>query len=563
MNYYNVLVGVAGGLVFFLYGMNLMSAGLAQMAGERMRKVLRFCASNRFSGVVAGATVTAVIQSSSATTVMVVGFANAGLLTLQQSMGIIFGANIGTTITAQLVAFKIDAIVIPAIVLGFILSLFSNERLKGIGTTIFGLGLLFYGMDLMGSELKELGTNTSFQAIFKCFDCQPSPSGFIPLGEYLGAISIGLIATVIMQSSSASTGIIIALGASGALNIYTATALVLGTNIGTTITAQLAAMTANRLAKQTALAHTLFNVFGVIIISITFFIPVTDKHIPLFFYVTELITAGGSEAASTNLPRLIANSHTLFNVTTTLLLLPFVSVFAKICERMLPTGSDIKFQYLERHLLADPLLAIDQVVFALQKMLTRAWRTLSSSTCDVFIVGASDSSLLENLKKDEERVDRMQYEITRYLSELMQRGVRAETADMIPSLLHCTNDTERIGDRAANILSLAEQMENAGIRFSAAAVEEIKHLFGMMSEQYELVRKAFHDRRDVDLEANSAIEAKIVEHCSKMEAMHTERFQKGDCNAEAGIIYMEFSAECIAISRHLTNIYERAQKVLR
>ena len=260
-----LLLNVLGGLAIFIFGMKMMSDGLHRVAGERMKNILRLFSSNRIVAIITGAVVTAVIQSSSASTVMVVGFTNAGLLSLIQAIGIIFGANIGTTVTAQLVAFDISWIIMPSIILGLLLSFIPKLSLSNWSETVIGLGFLFLGMNLMSSELKQLSSHPAFMEAFQLFKCAPV-NGWVPPVALFGAIGIGLVATLIIQSSSACSGIIIALGASGLIDLYTAVALVLGSNIGTTVTAQLAAITANRVAKQAALAHTLFNVLGVLII---------------------------------------------------------------------------------------------------------------------------------------------------------------------------------------------------------------------------------------------------------------------------------------------------------
>ena len=282
-----LFVNAMGGLALFLFGMNLMSRGLQKAAGEKMRTVLRFFSSNRLAGILSGTVVTSVIQSSSVTTVMVIGFINAGLLTLRQSVGIIFGANIGTTITAQLVAFRIGVIIMPSIILGLGLTFFRKEKAVQLGETLLGLGLLFFGMEIMGGELKQLADHPAFVSAFQLFDCTPGANGIIPPGPLFGAIGIGLVATMIVQSSSACIGIVIALSAGGIIDLYTAVGILLGTNIGTTVTAQLAALTANRVARQAALVHTMFNVIGVLIAVVSFLIPWGGE--PAFFHLIRAV----------------------------------------------------------------------------------------------------------------------------------------------------------------------------------------------------------------------------------------------------------------------------------
>ena len=366
-----LLLNVLGGLAIFIFGMQLMSDGLHQVAGERMRSILRLFSANRYVGVLSGAVVTTVIQSSSASTVMVIGFVNAGLLTLVQAMGIIFGANIGTTVTAQLVAFDIKWIIMPSIILGMFLSFIPKKNIANWSSTVIGFGFLFLGMTLMSGELKTLSENESFKGIFQIFPCAPV-DGVMPVTGVLGALLVGIIATLVIQSSSACTGIIIALAASGLLDLYTGVVLALGSNIGTTITAQLAAIPANRVAKQAALAHTLFNVIGGVLVCATFWI--TWNQEPIFFSIVQWISVDGS------LARQVANAHTLFNVCTTLILIPFIPLLANICEKALPIkDKKTKFQRLEPRLLETPSIALSQTTSAIRKMLKKAWKMVDGT----------------------------------------------------------------------------------------------------------------------------------------------------------------------------------------
>ncbi|MBO5958522.1 MAG: Na/Pi cotransporter family protein, partial [Lentisphaeria bacterium] len=453
-----LLLNVFGGLAIFIFGMQLMSDGLHQVAGERMRSVLRLFSANRYVGVLSGAVVTTVIQSSSASTVMVIGFVNAGLLTLTQAMGIIFGANIGTTVTAQLVAFDIQWIIMPSIILGLLLSFMPKKSIANWSATVIGFGFLFLGMTLMSGELKALAENEAFKSIFQIFPCAPV-NGVMPVSGVLGALLVGIIATLVIQSSSACTGIIIALAASGLLDLYTGVVLALGSNIGTTITAQLAAIPANRVAKQTALAHTLFNVIGCLIVSVSFWI--TWDKIPVFFQLVERISADGS------LARQVANAHTLFNVCTTLILLPFIPLLATVCEKVLPLkDKKTKYQRLEPRLLDTPSIALAQTTSAIRKMLKKAWKMVDGTLRMYNRNDEKTQKLLSQLDKREEDVDARQKDITGYLSLLMQHPLTADEAKQIPILLHCTNDVERIGDHAFVIRTVMERIATSGCKFS-------------------------------------------------------------------------------------------------
>ena len=269
VNPWSVGAAVLGGVALFIFGMTLMSDGLRTAAGERMKSILRFFTGNRVAALLAGTAVTAGLQSSAAVTVMVIGFINAGLLTLKQSLGIIFGANIGTTVTAQIISFDLSEAALPAVALGLILSFSKRRVAKNLGRAVIGFGLLFYGLNLMSSELKLLGESAHFKTFFANFDCAPAhPGGLGPIAALAGAMFVGIAGTVILQSSSAFTGVTLALAAGGLVDFYTAFALLLGSNVGTTVTTLLAAARANRVAAQAALAHFIFNVAGALLMAV-------------------------------------------------------------------------------------------------------------------------------------------------------------------------------------------------------------------------------------------------------------------------------------------------------
>ena len=543
---------VFGGLAIFIYGMKMMSDGLHKTAGERMRVILHFFSSNRLVAILSGTVVTAVVQSSSATTVMVIGFVNAGLLSLLNSIGIIFGANIGTTVTAQLVAFDIEWLIMPSIIIGVVLTFISRPSWRNRGETILGFGLLFYGMLLMSGELKQLAKEPAMISLFSHFDCAPQ-SGGMPVGAVFGAIGIGLVATTVMQSSSACTGIIIALGASGLINLYTAVALVLGSNIGTTVTAQIAAIPANRIAKQTALAHTLFNLFGVLLVVSTFWVHWGGAAEPVFFQLVNAISGHGE------LPRRIANAHTLFNVATTLLLTAFIPFLARLCETIIPVrGPDVKFQYLETHLLKTPPLALVQAVSTLRRMLQDAWLMIDCALKTYDKHDDANQKLAEELPRREEQIDAMQAEITDYLSRLMQLKLTSAQAQAVPVLLHCTNDLERIGDHTAIILEQIKQIKASGVGLSPLALDELERLHGLLVEQVNCAVGVM-DKRSADFLARAdELKDQIRTLTEDYEANHIDRMKQGTCIPVIGVFYIELLAEIRKVSRHVANITDRA-----
>ena len=546
------LFNVFGGLAIFIFGMQMMSDGLNITAGEKMRAILRLFSANRFVGIISGAAVTAVIQSSSASTVMVIGFINAGLLNLTQAMGIIFGANIGTTITAQLVAFDISWIVMPSIIIGLILGFFKHKAVNGWGVTVSGLGFLFLGMGLMSDSLKGLASHPAFMQAFQTFKCAPGPDGLIPLLPLLGAIGVGIVATLLIQSSSACTGIVVALGASGLLDIYTAVALVLGSNVGTTVTAQLAAIPANRLAKQAALAHTMFNVLGVLLVLLTFLVPWDGQ--PAFFHVISMISS------DSDLPRQIANAHTVFNVFATVILVFFIPILARICEWAIPIAKDSKVKYhrLEPILLETPTIALAQTTSALHKMVKKSWEMVYCAFKLYDQEDKKNQNVAKRLAEREERIDARQQEITEYLSSLMLRNLVAEQAGQIPLLLHCTNDAERIGDHASVIQTLINQFHESGNKLSPAAEEEYNQLLDMLREQTGKTLAALEHPGEETKSAAMRSRASLLHLIEQYEFEHIQRVNQKLCNPAVAMFYLELLSEINKISRHMANIAERS-----
>ena len=551
MDILGLLVRVFGGLAIFVYGMKIMGDGLHAVAGEKMRSILKLFSANRFVAILSGAAVTAVVQSSSASTVMVIGFVNAGLLTLVQSIGIIFGANIGTTITAQLVAFDIQGIVMPALILGMVLSFFKGRQMNGWGMTILGFGFLFLGMGMMGGELKELAKDEGFRSMFRLFECVPNANGYIPIGSIIGAAFVGLLATVIIQSSSACTGIILALGASGLLNLHTAVALVVGSNIGTTITAQLAALTANRVAKQAALAHTLFNFCGALVIFVSFLFVVDGE--PVFFRMVRYFSGDGE------LPRQIANAHTLFNIITTAVLVPFIGPLAAICERLISVReSKVKYRRLEPILLDTPDVALHQATAALRKMLGKSWRSVNCAFKLYDRDDADNLELAQSLDEIEREIDERQSDIAQYLSRLMEKPINHEQAGRIPMLLHCVNDAERIGDHAIIVRDIFASLNEDENALSRDARDEFVKLHAKLVRQAQGTLSLLAGGDDSVRRAVMSLRDEIMVMAARFEQNHLLRLREKRCSTESGIVYIELLGEFRKVSRHLANIAERS-----
>jgi len=552
-----ILIGVFGGLAIFIFGMTLMSDGLQQVAGSKMKATLAYVTRNRVTAIFAGTVVTSLIQSSSATTVMTVGFVNAGLLSLQQAIGVVFGANIGTTVTGQMVSFKLDGLALPAVILGVVLLLITRKAVfQGSARTILGFGLLFFGMTLMSDELKSVSSFPSFVQFFQTFDCTPSPGQPMPLRAVLGAIGIGTLLTMVVQSSSATIGLAIALANSGLLNFWTAIPIVLGDNIGTTITAILASLNANRTAKQTAAAHSMFNILGTCVMVLLFYVPV--GHVPCFYFLVNSVTAGNVFQGE-NLGRHVAMAHTLFNVTNVFLMTPFIGVLVWICERIIPGRKvPVRVVRLETHLLNTPPLALICAVNALADMTEKAW----NASLDALRGYKSGKPVpVGTIQAIEDEVDRMQGEIMEYLVQLTRKELTEEQAQAIPVLMHCVNDAERISDLAFLIARRAASQPTNTAKFTDVAVQEMKAIIDKSSTLADLTLESLRGGEGAS-RAVGIVMQDIKTLIRQSIQGHVDRLQKGACKTDRGMVYVEVIAALENIVRHLENIAQRSDQLV-
>ena len=564
LSWTKLAIQVLGGLALFIYGMTLMSDGLQLIAGNRLKNILQMFTGNRISAVLAGLGITALIQSSSATTVMVVGFVNAQLLNLTQAIGVIFGAAIGTTVTAQMVSFNLEVLAMPAICVGVIALLGAKKsNSRGIAYTILGFGLLFFGMMLMSDEMKLIADFPSFKAAFQHFDCTPKPGSGLPLIPVIGAVLVGTIMTMIVQSSSATVGLTIALAQSGLLNFYTAVPLILGDNIGTTITGLLASLNASRTAKQAAVAATIFKTLGVIIMIALFYVP--WNGVPCFLHLIDLITAGDVFAEHPeNIGRHLASAHTVFNVLNVLAFLPFIDFVAWLSRILVPGRANGKEDgsricYLEQNLLNAPSAALDQSIIALIKMTTAAV-DLSRDAVNAFV--SKDTTVGDKLVKREGMIDQAQHDIMEYLVKLTRRNLREQQSAIIPVLMHCVNDVERIGDRAINIYDLINNLEATATDFSPRAMLEIKEIELNVSKCGQMLVDGISGNDYTLIDKVMTQCGEISQLCARFEHNHEVRLHSKDCSVENGVIYVELLANLDRISAHLLNLAERSRAIL-
>lgn len=559
---FSLIFGVLGGLGIFIFGMKLMSEGLQAIAGPRLKTVLQFFARNAFVGVLAGAGITALIQSSSACTVMVVGFVNAGLLTLQQSLGIIFGAAIGTTVTGQMVSLKLDTLALPAIAVGVTMALAARRSMtRNLAQTLIGFGLLFLGMTMMSDQLKELSHFPSFVRFFSMFDCEPrATGGLMPWTAVLGALAIGTVLTMVVQSSSATIGLTIALATSGLLNFYTAVPLILGDNIGTTITALLASIGTNRPARRAAVAHTVFKMIGAVYMVALLYVRVDG--IPVFLAVVDAITSGEVFAeAPENIGRHVAAAHTLFNVINVLVFLPFTGWLTWLCERLIPApgGENGHIQLLEPHLLNTPSIALLQVRYAVGEMCCESWETTRLAFDSLTSPSRSTD---DEVRRREERIDQMQRDTIDYLVKLTQRQLTERESEAVPKLMHCVNDAERVGDHAINVLELSQQIRNEGTRLSRPATGALEELLALVEAQAAELSAACRGA-SVDPPVKAIrLEGEIHQLVENGEQKHERRLRRGKCSVDAGIAFVELLSNVQRIGEHYGNIAQRIADVV-
>lgn len=558
-----MIIVLLGGLAIFLFGMKMMSDGLQRLADKRLRSVLQFLTQNRVMAVFAGAMITGLIQSSSASTVMTVGFVNAGLLSLQQAIGVIFGANIGTTVTAQIIAFKLEELAYPAICIGLVMMMASRRvHIKYLGETLLGFGLLFLGMMGMSDILKPLSHSPEFISWFQLFDCTPAEGGFMHPGRVFMCILTGTLTTVVVQSSSATVGLVLALSSQGLIGFYTAVPLILGDNIGTTITANLAAIGANRNARRAALAHTLFNVFGACYMYVLFFVPLWDGH-PVFLGLVDWATPGDVFGAhEENILRHVANAHSLFNVVNVIICLGFTGLLARMCYLIIPyqdTERDSVLVYLEPKLLSTPSIALQQAVKEVVYMVRKGQKSMNES-CDLLCDGKEEyeTSILER----EDVIDRLQKEVTAYLVDLSQAKLDGSQSALIPALIHAVNDAERLGDHAEAQVELYLLLKEGKFVLPEESKQDIRKCQAHLNEKFEIIYKTLEDGKMPGGSKARKLDRQLQNMMRDFTEAHVQRLERGECEVQTGVIYLDALAHLERVGDHLLNIAERADTVL-
>lgn len=538
------LLSLLGGLALFLYGMQMMSSGLEAAAGSKMKLILERLTANRFLGVLVGAGITAVIQSSSATTVMVVGFVNSGMMTLNQAVWIIMGANIGTTITGQLIALDVGALAPLFAFIGVAMVVFVKmPRAHHIGQIMAGLGVLFIGMEMMSSSMMPLRDSQAFVDLMTRFS-----------NPLLG-IAVGALFTALIQSSSASVGILQALATSGAISFSSSVFILFGQNIGTCITAVLASIGTSRSAKRATIIHLMFNIIGTVLFTI----------LCILFPLADLVASFTPDAPAAQ----IANMHTTFNIVTTLLLLPLGNQLASLAVRILPeqpeeNRDEMHLEYLtpvqvssKDGNLGASAIHIGQLQQELDRMLDMAQDNIETSFDAVL---SRDSSLLTKAEKMESYLDFLNKEISKYISRLITYETNEQGSSIVSSYFTITGNIERIGDHAINICGYSKLLEERHIQFSAQAQEEICQMRDICLEALN----ALHQREAGDLlwlTDVSALEQRIDDMTDLFRKDQLERMKAGTCSDEACILYSELLTDFERIGDHVLNIAQEMSSI--
>ncbi|HBG01868.1 MAG TPA: sodium:solute symporter [Firmicutes bacterium] len=523
-----IIVGLFGGLGLFILGMQLLADGLQKAAGERMRRILELFTSKPILAVLTGTAVTALLQSSSTTTVMIVGFVNSGMMTLTQALGTIMGANIGTTITAQIVSFNIDGLAYPLIAIGALLYYFSKNRLRRYtGMGILGFGLLLLGLSTMSTSVSPVREYEPFLQLLVTLGNRP----------FLGILA-GALFTAVIQSSSATTGLVIAFSWQGILSLPAGLALIVGANLGTCITVVLACLGSSSGARRAALSHVLFNLAGVILF-VVFRRPFTSL----------VLLTGGTVA------RQVANAHTLFNVFTTIILFPLLPRFVKLVTRIVP-GDDqaleAKPQFLDERLIQTPgaLIGAKQEAF---RMGTLAVDMVEQAVA-AFLEGKTTQ--LDQIERREDVVNTLEKAITSYLAKVNQYSMNENEARESVNLMHVVNDLERMADHAMNIVELAANREMGRLSLSDAAAEDLKRMFDVVNRISGSALEALGDR-DVRKAKGLIADDDLVDELEKRyRTSHIERLNQGLCNPEVGVLFLDVVSNLERVADHAHNIAE-------
>lgn len=529
------ILSMAGGLGLFLFGIRTMGDGLENAAGAKLKRMLEVLTGNRFLAVLVGFVVTAIIQSSTATTVMVVGFVNAGMMSLAQAVGVIMGANIGTTVTSLLIALNFSSVAAAAVLVGVILMLASKKTVvKNLGAIFTGFGLLFLGIDMMSDSMAPLRDSAGFMN----FIVTVSES---PLRPLFGII-LGIVMTAVLQSSSASVGVLQTLAMQGLVPLKFSVFVLFGQNIGTCLTALFSTVGAKKNSKRAAVIHLLFNVIGTgIFILIALLTP----------YVEWI------EKLSPDPMAQIAISHIVFNIVSTVVMFPFAKVLVKLSCLLVPgkddSESEMHCKFIDDRLLNTPPFAVMQVSKEVARMAKLARDNFETSAHA--LINRSDKDL-DKVMENEEIINYLNHHITSYLVKLNALDITDSDSDYIARVFHAINDIERVGDHAINLAEAAQHNIGEGLKFSGPAREELNQLCGSVVTLLERSMAAFDNQSLSDNEAKelSDLEEHIDDLTLECQDSHIFRLNRKECNTEAGMLYLNTITDFERVGDHAINI---------
>ena len=531
---FGTILTMAGGLGLFLFGMELMSDSIGKVAGARLRRILEIFTTNRFMGMIVGIIFTGIIQSSSACTVMVVSFVNSGLMNLYQAAGVILGANIGTTITSQLVSFNLSKIAPLILLVGVVVMMFTKkEKVRKVAEVVVGFGILFVGLSTMSQAMANMKNEPQVVNLL------------MSLKNPFLATLMGFALTAIIQSSSVTVSIVLLLANQDLLPLPITLYIILGCNIGACATAMLASMTGKKDAKRAALIHLLFNIIGTVIIYIALFVA-GDQ-------IVELI-----KSISADNGRFVANAHTLIKIAQVIMLFPFTGWLVKMTYLIVP-GEDQKVGYRESYQLKyigdkvvfNPATAVVEVVKELERMASLAEENLNRAMNALITLDEED---IEEVYEVEKNINFLNHAITDYLVKINQTTLPIEDLNSLGALFHVVNDIERIGDHAENVADAARQRKEEGVSISKEAQKELGDMLEMVNKIIRYAVEMFAKSDETHMQEIITLEDQVDEKERELQKKHVERLTKGECSPEAGMIFSDIVSGLERVADHATNI---------
>ena len=531
---FGTILTMAGGLGLFLFGMELMSDSIEKVAGARLRRILEIFPTNRFMGMIVGIIFTGIIQSSSACTVMFVSFVNSGLMNLYQAAGVILGANIGTTITSQLVSFNLSKIAPLILLVGVVVMMFTKkEKVRKVAEVVVGFGILFVGLSTMSQAMANMKNEPQVVNLL------------MSLKNPFLATLMGFALTAIIQSSSVTVSIVLLLANQDLLPLPITLYIILGCNIGACATAMLASMTGKKDAKRAALIHLLFNIIGTVIIYIALFVA-GDQ-------IVELI-----KSISADNGRFVANAHTLIKIAQVIMLFPFTGWLVKMTYLIVP-GEDQKVGYRESYQLKyigdkvvfNPATAVVEVIKELERMASLAEENLNRAMNALITLDEED---IEEVYEVEKNINFLNHAITDYLVKINQTTLPIEDLNSLGALFHVVNDIERIGDHAENVADAARQRKEDGVSISKEAQKELGDMLEMVNKIIRYAVEMFAKSDESHMQEIVTLEDQVDEKERELQKKHVERLTKGECSPEAGMIFSDIVSGLERVADHATNI---------